>query len=641
VTRVRWALALLAFLVGVPVALLVARALAAERFETEVQHQVVAERAFDEMERALSVWLAEEEARPFEAYAWERPAGAPPSPLEGAPGAPFVLAYFQIDPDGTLRSPRSASEAPEARARAAAELAEVRGALDRALSAPLASRDREDTLAAEARSALELAKQAPPPAGQKKKERDPAESDESASAYELLDRLNLGGRARQERSQKVAVQRYGSPEAPQPPTPSARQLSEWEALAPREAFLDDAKRDAGAASEAEEEVDAGRVASSAVARVPAAAPAPPLVVVDPMVARAAGPGELLLYRTVWVGERGYRQGLLLAGAPLGEWLRDRVLGESGLAEVARFASALSPMERAPDASHPYAYAHRFAEPFDALHASLALAPLPGAGGPGVIHALSALVLVLGGAGLFAVYRMVALALQFAERRSNFVAAVSHELKTPVTAIRMYAEMLRDGLVPSETKRDEYYSTIGDESERLSRLIDNVLEFSKLERDQRQMQLRVGSLGEAVAEACATLRPHAERQGFALELACEPELPPVRFDADALVQVVFNLVDNALKYAAAAERKVVQVECRREAGGVRLSVRDYGPGVAAQDRGRIFEPFHRGGSELTRTTQGAGIGLALVRELSERMGARVAAHAPEGGGLEVRLAFAAA
>jgi signal transduction histidine kinase len=196
-------------------------------------------------------------------------------------------------------------------------------------------------------------------------------------------------------------------------------------------------------------------------------------------------------------------------------------------------------------------------------------------------------------------------------------------------------------VPSEAKRDEYYGTIGHESERLSRLLDNLLEFSKLELDQREMQLRVGSLGDAVAEACNTLRPHAERRGFALELSCEPELPPVRFDGDALVQVVFNLVDNALKYAAAAERKEVRVECRREAGGVRLSVRDYGPGVAPRECGRIFEPFHRGGNELTRTTQGAGIGLALVRELSERMGARVAAQAPEGGGLEVCLTFAAA
>jgi signal transduction histidine kinase len=640
---VRWALGLLTFLVGVPVALLVARALAAERFETEVQHQVVAERAFDEMERALSVWLAEEEARPFEAYAWERPPGAPPSPLEDASGAPFVIAYFQIDPDGTLRSPRSAAEAPEARARAVAELAEVQRALDRALSAPLASRDQANTLAAEARGDSMLRQQAAASVGQKeKKDRAPAESDESASAYELLDRLNLGGRARMERSQKVAVQRYGTAEAPQPASPSAP-----EAIAPREAFLGDAKQEVGVASEAEEEEYALGAASSAPAPrlleapIRPTAPTPPLVVVDPMVARDAGPDELLLYRTAWVGERGYRQGLLLAGAPLGDWLRDRVLGESGLAEIARFESALSSTQPASSASHPYAYAHRFAEPFDALHAGLALAPLPGAGGPGVIYALSALVLLLGGAGLFAVYRMVALALQFAERRSNFVAAVSHELKTPVTAIRMYAEMLRDGLVPSEAKRDEYYGTIGDESERLSRLIDNVLEFSKLERDQREMQLRVGSLGDAVAEACNTLRPHAERRGFALELSCEPELPPVRFDGDALVQVVFNLVDNALKYAAAAERKEVRVECRREAGGVRLSVRDYGPGVAPRECGRIFEPFHRGGNELTRTTQGAGIGLALVRELSERMGARVAAQAPEGGGLEVCLTFAAA
>jgi signal transduction histidine kinase len=628
---VRWALAGLALAVGVPMAFLVARALAAERFETEVQHQVVAERAFDEMERALSAWLAEEEARPFEAYAWERPAGAPPSPLTEDPNPPFVLAYFQIDPDGTLRSPRQAAGVPMTRARAEVELEEVRAALDVALlGRELASADRADALSPETRASAQLAKRLEQAAAEGKK-RSAAGTQEGASAYELLDRLNVGGRARQERSQKV-VQRY---EAARPASPA---VPAPELEAPRAAFFGDTGEGFGVVSEAEEADDARSGPPLAAAKP---APAPPLAVIDPMVARAAGADRLLLTRTVWVGERGYRQGLLVAGAPLGEWLRERVLGESGLARVTRFSSGLSPLASVRDASHPYAYAHRFAEPFDALEARLALQPLPGVGGPGVIYALSALALVLGGAGLFAVYRMVAVALQFAERRSNFVAAVSHELKTPVTAIRMYSEMLRDGLVPSEAKRDEYYETIGDESERLSRLIDNVLEFSKLERDQRELQLRVGSLGDAVAEACATLRPHAERQGFTLEVACEPGLPAVRFDADALVQVVFNLVDNALKYAAAAERKVVRVECRGEAGGVRLAVRDYGPGVAAPERGRIFEPFHRGGSELTRTTQGAGIGLALVRELAERMGARVAAQAAEGGGLEVRLAFSAA
>src|SRR5262249_35270094 len=163
----------------------------------------------------------------------------------------------------------------------------------------------------------------------------------------------------------------------------------------------------------------------------------------------------------------------------------------------------------------FAYQHRFADPFDDLSARLVLRPLPGVDGARYVYALCALALVAAGLGLLALYRMVAVAVRYAERRSNFVAAVSHELKTPLTAIRMYGEMLRDGIVPTESKRAEYYRHITVESERLSRLINNVLEFSRLEKGTRAMSLVTGSVGPVVTEAAELLRPHLEREGFAL------------------------------------------------------------------------------------------------------------------------------
>ena len=201
-----------------------------------------------------------------------------------------------------------------------------------------------------------------------------------------------------------------------------------------------------------------------------------------------------------------------------------------------------------------------------------------------------LVLLIGTAGLYAIHRTVAVVVHFAERRNNFVAAVTHELKTPLTAIRMYGEMLRDGLVPSDEKRREYYGTISDESERLSRLIDNVLEFSRLERGRREMSWSVGAVGPVIEEAARKLRTHAEREGFSLEISVESDLPPVRFDRDALLQVLFNLVDNAMKYAAAAGRREVVLEARRRDATVEIAVRDFGPGVSARHLARIFEPF---------------------------------------------------
>ncbi len=166
---------------------------------------------------------------------------------------------------------------------------------------------------------------------------------------------------------------------------------------------------------------------------------------EPMVGRGLAGGRLLLYRTVVVGARVYRQGALLDTKSLAEWLARRVLVDRTLASRA----SLRP---APSAAVPpggFAYPHRFAEPFGGLATVLVLAPLPELAGDRYVAALSALLALVTGLGLLALYRMAAVALRFAERRSNFVSAVTHELKTPLTAIRMYAEMLRDGMVRAE------------------------------------------------------------------------------------------------------------------------------------------------------------------------------------------------
>jgi signal transduction histidine kinase len=285
--------------------------------------------------------------------------------------------------------------------------------------------------------------------------------------------------------------------------------------------------------------------------------------------------------------------------------------------------------------------HRFAEPFDALSVRLDLAPLDEvADERRVLLLLVGLIAVLTLAGLLVVDRMTRVVVDFAERRSNFVAAVSHELKTPLTSIRMYAEMLRDGLVPSDEKRSEYYATISDESERLTRLINNVLEFSRLEKGRAELSLVVGDVSIPIREAARHLAPHAQREGFDLRVEVADGLPPVRFDRDALVQVVFNLVDNAIKYAAAAARRDIVLSVQPCDGGVELSVRDFGPGVPSTQLRRVFEPFHRGESELTRSAKGTGLGLALVAELAGAMHARVVGENPSDGGFRVRLVLPA-
>lgn len=580
--RLRLVLALLAIALVVPSALLVDRALHGAEAESAARHRAVAERLFDEMERTLTDLVTREEARPVEAWR-----ASDPAQLAEAPPEPFVLAYFQVEPDGRVTTPlaprseralRAArqwftSREDEARVAGPQRSAEVAQAPGTTIAL------EENVLGKNERSG------AGTPGAAAKEQKAPAAPPKDA--YDALQSLNRGLAERTLRQRKLV-------EEP-----------------------------------AEADVEAPRAVHDA--------PRPTRqLAVDPMVGRLADPQHLLLYRGVFENGQAWRQGLVLDVEALTGHLRERVFGASGIpGAVLSFANEFVAM----DAGAPRAarvFRHRFGEPFDAITASVALAPLGRGGEIGIVYALAALLALTGVGGLLAVHRMVTVAMAYAERRSNFVAAVTHELKTPLTAIRMYGEMLRDGLVTSDAKRHEYYGTITAESERLSRLIDNVLEFSRLEKGTREMQLAVGAVAPVVDEVAGLLRPHAEREGFTLRTVFEPALPPVRFERDALFQVLLNLVDNAIKYARGASRRDVTIELRRHGPGVSIAVRDHGPGVAPRHLARIFEPFHRGEDELVRTTQGTGLGLALVESLVARMGGTVAGRNASGGGFEVRV-----
>lgn len=319
-----------------------------------------------------------------------------------------------------------------------------------------------------------------------------------------------------------------------------------------------------------------------------------------------------------------REGLVIDARLLVDTLKARVLEARGLGEVAevRKADGYGRGASLGASESGYSHAHRFGPPFEGLEATLRLRPLADPDAGSLLYPLLA---VLAGAivvGLYALYRMTAAQVAFAERRNNFVSAVSHELKTPLTAIRMHAEMLEEDLVADDAHRRAYYRTITAESERLTRLIENVLELSRLERRPRALEVRIGDVRGVVEEVLGALRPHAEREGFTLELEAPEALPAVRFEPDALKQVLFNLIDNAVKYSKNALDRRITVSVQASETGALLVVRDRGPGVRREHLRSIFEPFFRGERELTREYQGTGIGLSLVKGLVERMGGRV-------------------
>jgi signal transduction histidine kinase len=214
-------------------------------------------------------------------------------------------------------------------------------------------------------------------------------------------------------------------------------------------------------------------------------------------------------------------------------------------------------------------------------------------------------------------------------KSDFVANVSHELKTPLALIRLFAETLELGRVHGEGKARQYYRIINKESHRLTQLINNILDFSRIEAGRKEYKFAPTDVGRVVQDVLDAYRFHIEQQGFALEVQVADEIPELEVDKEALGQAVLNLLNNAIKYST--DEKYIRLELRREADRVLLSVTDRGIGIAKADQKKIFEKFYRAENSLVHESKGSGLGLALVRHIMEAHGGTVELESTPGKG----------
>ena len=222
----------------------------------------------------------------------------------------------------------------------------------------------------------------------------------------------------------------------------------------------------------------------------------------------------------------------------------------------------------------------------------------------------------------------------ARAKSEFLAGVTHELKTPLTSIRLYGEMLEEGRVPDAAKRQEYVRTIGREAERLTELIDRVLTLARLEQGQAPPRALGVTAAEVARDAEAAFRPVAEKVGMRFLVNVDAGDTPLSADSAALVQALVDLLENARKYAAAGG--VVELTGRPEDSQYCFEVADRGPGLPAGDSERLFAMFARGEDDSIRGKVGLGIGLALARRIVEAQGGSLAAGNREGGGAVFRI-----
>jgi signal transduction histidine kinase len=349
-------------------------------------------------------------------------------------------------------------------------------------------------------------------------------------------------------------------------------------------------------------------------------------------------GRYVIAERAGEADASRREGLVIDLPQLIDWTQEWVLDKQGLRAIAALTLTGATANRPANATQ---FHHALTAPFEGYDITLRLARLGDEDASSTLSAMTGLFGLAATLGLFAIYRMVEVQVRFAERRNNFVAAVTHELRTPLTSIRMYGEMLREGMVTDDATRQEYYATITAEGERLTRLINNVMEHGKLRRGQRHAHVAPGDVVSVVREVVELMRPHVQREGFALQLTAVDDLPLVQLDIDGLKQMLFNVIDNALKYGRADAGSKIEIACTAAAdGGVMLSVRDHGHGVAEAQLHAVFEPFFRGESELTRRQQGTGLGLSLVRDLAELMRGSVRGinRAP---GFEIQISLRAA
>jgi two-component system phosphate regulon sensor histidine kinase PhoR len=627
--RLRLALAGFFLALAVPAVALVFQALERLQWEAFHQQQAQAEELARRIDRELHALVEREDARPVTEYAFLNvlvPGKADllqRSPLASLPpdnAVPGLLGHFQIDNDGSFHAPflPPPTLAPEAVGVSPAELGERQ-----ALAARLRDILRHNRLlGAEDRQAPAAA---PTMAEAQKESVDDMAEGLASNAFERLERVAPASGSVPRALGPISELKLEKPFPDQPaPSAAAPPPTSPRSMLRREITVLPEQSSAKASRRAALEPLPIRTFESEV---------------DGLSAAMLGSGELVLYRKVWRAGQRIVQGLLIAPQQLWasgvrEPFEASILAANTALAVAvrgEVQAVFSRSERQYASSvsgdtlqGTLLYQTRLSAPFADCELVFSVKTLPAGAGARVVGWLGLVLgLVLCG-GIALMYRLGLRQLAVVQQQQDFVAAVSHELKTPLTAIRMYAEMLREGWAPAE-KRAVYYAFIHDESERLARLIHNVLSLARM----THQQLRVEPARVSVAQLADLLRSRAgsvlEQAGRPYRIECPPEAlaRTLEVDLDCFTQIVLNLVDNAVKFSAGAAVQDIEIRVAVVDGQqVVIAVRDFGPGIPAEQLDRIFELFYRAENALTRHTGGTGIGLALVQRLATAIGGRI-------------------
>ncbi|MDJ0780746.1 MAG: HAMP domain-containing sensor histidine kinase [Desulfosarcinaceae bacterium] len=646
----RTALVLFLVALSLPLSYVLTRTYSGLRQEEISRLRFFASALFDAVEGELAELIFMEEGRPVDAYGISNDEGAvtssatgeqrkgrvavavggraaraphATSPLRHLPAQSWLRGYLQNHPDGGFQTPLSGDNAETDRRR-------------KELSA---YNDRFNAMR------FQIPRSPPPaeifPEITTQRLAEPLADEEGAAEpylYQSSPSKARSAMARQKsrleeitasQARKVTRQRSQQTESTPGPAPTANAATEAAASRIGATQTDAAVTASGEALEME--LSAGATAASRQ------------VEVAPFQALLLDPNRAFIFRRILIEGEAYRQGFVLDLAGFGQHLLATHFADQPLARFTQL-QLWARTENAPQligtlgksSDNPSLTMERqFPRPFTFLTARLLCNEIPPSSARAPLRlTLIALGLVLL-VGMLAIHRSVNAQVALSRRRSQFASAVTHELKTPLTTIRMYVEMLAQGMADDPQRRQRYLAILDSETARLGRLINNVLELSRLEKRQRPLSYRVGDLSDVIQKVDAALGPQLAAADFDFQVKNRLK-EPFAYDGEVLVQVLSNLIENSLKFGRDSDRKLIHLEIWKHRGMVHLAVTDAGPGIPQRDLKQIFDDFYRAEDEMTRTTAGTGIGLALVKRFAQAMNGRVMARNNPKGGCTITL-----
>ena len=604
--------------------------------EEKAQLSYFSETLFDEMEKFLAELIRNEEQRAVEEYYHtlaREGSDARRSPLARMPEQPYILGYFQNNPDGSFQTPLVADikQVPEDKRPLIDELAKINSVFNlKKFSIPASPPELE------AAPAMPLIV-------------DEKNNDKAGLADRYISKTTRKAPKTYLGEKKVQTQEITAQQALNIITEDQRRQVRQEDAGPFSSLFNSdgtTTRDPAEnwASGNVRRSDYGDIRHEDGNRLPDAAMSRRFQVeVAPFQSVFITADEVFIFRRIAISNQIYRQGFVIDVPEFLNYLADNQFKTQPLADFMTLRmQTMGPdnkknvIQVGPAAGMPKFFAQRrFPAPFSLFSASLQARAIPTSPARGPLNAALAILGTVMVFGLLAIYKSTRTVVDMSERRSQFVSSVTHELKTPLTNIRMYIEMIEQGIAATPEREQEYLHVLDAESARLSRLINNVLELAKLEKKQRRFQYQEGELADVFAEVNLIMSQKLKQEGFSLTIDTG-QVPAFAFDREVLIQLLVNLIENSIKFGKQSQDRHLALSAGLQGDDVRIALADTGPGIPRKALRKVFDDFFRVDNELTRTTGGTGIGLALVKKFVDAMGGKVWAANNTGPGCTISI-----